>query len=147
MNLTGSSSGGWDSCVRRTWCNSVYYNAIPSTLRPIFKQVKNVTAATGGTGSGGDSTTTSNDYFALPAQKEVFGTTNTASATAEASLSQFKWYETESRRSKGGGAKWWVRSPYASATASAFCIVEQAYSSGSGYHANYSLGLSPFGCI
>ena len=30
------NSGGWDACARRTWCNDVYKNAIPSTEKEVF---------------------------------------------------------------------------------------------------------------
>lgn len=61
MNSSNTNAGGWDGCARRTWCNSVYYNAIPSTLRGIFKKFKNVTASAGNVAT----TKESEDYFAL----------------------------------------------------------------------------------
>lgn len=109
-----STSKIWDSCFRRTWCNSRFRNAIPESLRGIFKQHLNVTAD-------GPSTTTvtSTDYFALPAEKEVFGSNTYADSTAEASLSQFEYYATEANRIKkvgdGGSAdNWWERSTHLS---------------------------------
>lgn len=143
MNSSDTNSGGWNSCKRRTWCNSVFYNAIPTALRPIFKQFKNVTASGAST-----STTTSTDYFALPSEKEVFGSVTYANSTAESSNSQFEWYKTSSNRVKkvnGSANSWWGRSPY-SGTSAGFCRV---YSDGSA-SANYAsdtFGISPFGCI
>lgn len=143
MNSSDTNSGGWNSCKRRTWCNSVFYNAIPTTLRPIFKQFKNVTAS--GTST---STTTSTDYFALPSEKEVFGSVTYANSTAESSNSQFEWYKTSSNRVKkvnGSANYWWERSPY-SGNSGFFCSV---YSDGSAAHNSASItrGISPFGCI
>lgn len=143
MNSSDTNSGGWNSCKRRTWCNSVFYNAIPTALRPIFKQFKNVTASGAST-----STTTSTDYFALPSEKEVFGSVTYANSTAESSNSQFEWYKTSSNRVKkvnGSAADWWERSPY-SGYSSNFCYV---VSDGSAYYysASGTLGISPFGCI
>ena len=66
---SSSNTYGWYKMSRRTWCNSTYKNAFPSTIVSIFKEHQNVTGTLDGTGS-----TTSNDYFALPAEKEVFGT-------------------------------------------------------------------------
>lgn len=40
MNSSDTNSGGWNGCARRNWCNYIYRQAIPSTLRSIFKQVK-----------------------------------------------------------------------------------------------------------
>lgn len=94
-NSTATTAGGWNGCARRTWCNSVFKDAVPSTLVGIFKEHQNITAD--GTGA---STATSNDYFALPAEKEIYGTNTYANSTAESSLSQFKYYETTSNQIK-----------------------------------------------
>ena len=145
MNSSSTNSGGWEKCARRTWCNNVFYKAIPSAIRPIFKQFKNVTAS--GTGS---STTTSTDYFALPSEKEIFGTTTYADGTAESANRQFAWYKTSANRIKydeGSSNAWWYweRSPYSS-NSNYFCFVNgngSADCSTAGYHN----ALSPFGCI
>lgn len=141
MNSSDTNANGWDGCARRTWCNSVFRNAIPSALRGIFKQHKNKASA----GSGSSTIKTSNDYFALPAEIEVFGT---RSYSASGEGSQFKYYETASNRIKnvnGSAAYWWERSPY-SGYSTRFCI---AYSDGSADYLNASntRGLAPFGCI
>lgn len=143
MNSSDTNSGGWNSCKRRTWCNSVFYNAIPTALRPIFKQFKNVTASGAST-----STTTSTDYFALPSEKEVFGSVTYANSTAESSNSQFEWYKTSSNRVKkvnGSAYYWWGRSPY-SGISSNFCFVTSDGSADANL-ASYTFGISPFGCI
>lgn len=145
MNSSSTNTNGWDGCLRRPWCNNIFYNAIPSTLIGIFKQFKNVTA------NGSDSTTTeSNDYFALPAEKEIFGTNSYANSTAETSLSQFTYYATSSNRIKtcgdlGSANLWWERSPY-SGNSSFFCIVHSGGSAGY-INANDAYLLAPFGCI
>ena len=145
MNSSNTNTGGWNSCARRTWCNSVYKNAVPETLRTIFKEFNNVTA-------NGSSTTTatSADYFALPSEKEVLGSVTYANATAEASNSQFKYYETSANRSKevgegGSATTWWNRSPR-SGSSTSFCQIGANGGSGS-FSANASEGLAPFGCI
>ena len=133
----------WDSCVRRTWCNGLFRNAIPATLRDIFKQHLNITA------DGPNSTTvTSTDYFALPAEKEVFGSNTKANSTAEASLTQFEYYATEANRIKkqgdGGSAYiWWERSTNLSY---GFCRVMSNGSAERGQPSSDYL-LSPFGVI
>lgn len=145
MNSSNTNSGGWEACARRTWCNSVFRNAIPSTLRDIFKQHLNVTA------NGSSSTTaTSTDYFALPAEKEVFGSVSRADSTAEASLTQFEYYKTSSNRIKktgdsGSASSWRERSPR-SGNSGIFCTVS---SNGSADYepASFSYLLAPFGCI
>lgn len=145
MNSSNTNSGGWDSCARRTWCNEVFRNAIPESLRGIFKQHLNVTANGGGT-----TTVTSTDYFALPAEKEVFGSVSSANSTAEISLTHFEFYKTSANRTKktgdGGSAyNWWERSPRFDYSSS-FCYV---YSNGSANAtaASNTYLLSPFGVI
>lgn len=39
MNQSGSNSGGWESCERRSWCNDTYYNALPTYLKDSVKPV------------------------------------------------------------------------------------------------------------
>lgn len=143
MNSSDTNSGGWNSCKRRTWCNSVFRNSIPSALRGIFKQFKSVTA------NGSSSTTaTSTDYFALPSEKEVFGSVTYANSTAESSNSQFEWYKTSSNRVKkvnGSANSWWERSP-SSGYSRNFCSVDSDGSASTDF-ASITFGVSPFGCI
>ena len=154
MNSSNTNSGSWNGSARRTWCNNVFRNAIPSTLRAIFKQFKTVTAQT----YNGSTNQTSVDYFALPAAKEVFGgsATSAGSATSFSNLTefnalfQFDYYKTTSNRVKklgktGAADGWWERSPYCSGS-NTFCRV---YSGGtaSNDRASNTYGLAPFGCI
>ena len=143
MNSSSTNSGGWNGCARRTWCNGTYRNAIPSALRPIFKQFK--TTAANGSGS---SKVESTDYFALFSEKEIFGSTSYADSSAESSNSQLDYYKTASNRVKkvnGSACAWWERSPY-SGVSYYFCIV---YSDGTANwnSAGSTIGLAPFGCI
>ena len=154
MNSSETNSGSWDGSARRTWCNNVFRNAIPSTLRAIFKQFKTVTAQT----YNGSTNQTSVDYFALPAAKEVFGgsassagsSTSYSNLTEFNALFQFTYYATASNRVKkrgktGSADIWWERSPrYSSSTY--FCRVN---SNGTANRntASSSSGLAPFGCI
>ncbi len=147
MNSSSVNAGGWDLCARRTWCNSVYKNALPPTLVGIFKEHQNITSQ-GSTSH--SSTTTSNDYFALPSEKEVFGAVTYANATAETNNSQFEYYETAANRIKkagdnGSASYWWERSPYSSSS-SYFCSVLSS-GSANGYIASTTYGLAPFGVI
>ena len=143
MNSQNTNSGGWNSCPRRTWCNSVYRNAIPATLRPIFKQF--TTYAANGTGS---TSTASSDYFAFFSEKEIFGSTTYADSSAESQNTQLNWFKTSSNRIKmvnGGARGWWERSPR-SGYSNSFCSVTGSGAAG-WYYASISGGLAPFGCI
>lgn len=144
MNSSNTNSGGWEQCARRTWCNNVFRNAIPSNIRSIFKQHRNITA-----NGSGSTTATSVDYFALPSEKEIFGSITYANSTAETSNTQFDYYKTAANRIKkpgtGSAASWWERSPR-SGGSSIFCYVTSGGGAG-GSGASDTYGLSPFGCI
>ena len=146
MNSSETNSGSWNGSARRTWCNSVYKNALPSTLLPIFKQFKTITAQT----YNGSTNQTSVDYFALPAEKEIFDSRDFSNETEFNALFQFDYYKTTSNRVKklgktGGADAWWGRSLYDSNSES-FCIVRP--NGGAAFNvASYGRGLAPFGCI
>lgn len=146
MNSSDTNSGSWNGSARRTWCNNVFRNAIPSTLRAIFKQFKTVTAQT----YDGSTNQTSVDWFVLPAEKEVFGSITYSNPKEESALFQFDYYKTESNRVKMSGkesspGQWWERSPNYNYS-SDFCSVGSS-GIGSTSSANRDRGLAPFGCI
>ena len=144
MNSSRTNSGSWNGCARRTWCNAIYYNAIPEALRPIFKQMKVTTAET----YNGSTLKESEDFFALRAEQEIFGTRSYSNSTEAAALEQIDWYKTAANRKKlrsGSADAWWERSPNASNSA-LFCRVNS--SGGANYNpAADARGLAPFGCI
>ena len=123
----------------------MFRNAISSTLRGIFKQF--ITYAANGSGS---SSVASSDYFALPSEKEIFGSISYSNSSAEAQNSQLDYYKTTANRVKmlgtNGSACWWFeRSPF-SGSSYYFCAVQLRGSTNYGYVA-FAYGLSPFGCI
>lgn len=143
MNSSATYSGGWNSCKRRTWCNNVYRNAIPASLRGIFKQF--TTYAANGPGS---SSVASSDYFALFSEKEVFGSTTYANSSAESKNSQLTWFKTSSNRIKrvnGNTRRWWERSHYSGYSNRFCCVTNRGGASWSS--ADIARGLAPFGCI
>ena len=145
MNSSSTNSGGWASCARRTWCNSVFYNALPSYIKNSLKKVKVITA-----NGSGSSTSTSEDYCFLPAEKEVFASNTYGNSTAESSLKQWTYYATSSNRVKhcgpnGSANSWWERSPN-SGNSSHFCGVNSD-GSASWYIADSARLLAPSGCF
>ena len=152
MNRSGTNVGSWNGSGRRTWCNNVFYNAIPTTLRHIFKQFKVITAET----YNGTTLQTSVDWFTLPAEREIFGAgygydgdgwANNTEANSE-KLFQYDWYKTASNRIKtvnGSADYWWERSPSARGS-TYYCGVRE---DGSDYYGTVTLarGLSPVGVI
>ena len=145
MNSTNTNSGGWTSSARRTWCNDVYYNALPDSFKSMVKPVKKLTSA------GAQSTTinTTVDKVFLLSEVEIYGTT-TDSVAGEGS--QYTYYETASNRyknpklsSSSNSCAYWQRSPRGS-NSTRFCYVGGGGSSGGG-SASYALGLAPCLCI
>ena len=145
MNSSNTNSGGWDSCARRTWCNNVFYPALPELFRKLTKTV-NVVAANGSS----TTTATSKDKCFLLSEKEIFGSTSYANGTAEAGLKQVPYYATTSNRvkklGKGGSAyPWWLRSPR-SGGSTTFCLVNSG-GTASRADASSTRLLAPCGCI
>lgn len=151
MNSERTSLGSWNGSPRRTWCNSVYKNALPSTLLPIFKQFKTITSKD----YNGSTNQESVDYFALPAEKEIFNSRNSSTDTEFNALFQFDYYKTASNRIKklgktGSADFWWQRSPCeGDSNSTSFCITNVVFGVASTGRsaALESYGLAPFGCI
>ena len=144
MNSSNTNSGSWDGCARRSWCNGAFRQAIPDSLRGIFKQMQTITAET----HNGSTLKTSIDYFALPAEREVRDKLNSSNSTEAASLVQFTWYATFANGKKkvnGRNSDWWGRSP-SNSWSETFCIIMHDGVAASA-DANSTRGLSPFGCI
>lgn len=143
MNITNRTDGGWRDCSRRQWCIQVFPDALPSDFKSLFRQFK-VTTATGKT----TANAVTDDYFTLPAEKEVFGSNNVADSTAEASLFQLDYFKIDANKIKkvnGAYARWYERSPsnYSELT---YCTV---YTDGGAYDAFAGTphGLSIMGVI
>ena len=150
MNSSGSNSGSWKSCPRRTWCNSYFKPAFESGLLPAIKAVKVRTidvyngSSMQETGTGTDA----GDYFFLPTEKEIQGSRSYSNTTEASEFPQWQHYSTASNKIKqksGSNYYWWLRSPYSS-NSSYFCSVD---SDGSAYDSiarNYR-GLAVAGCV
>ena len=146
MNSSNTNSGSWNGSARRTWCNNVFRNAIPSTLRAIFKQFKTVTAQT----YNGSTNQTSVDYFALPAEKEIFGSRTYSNETEFNALFQFDYYKITSNRvkklGKAGNVNYWRERSPDYTDPFRFCSVNNL-GGAIYYNASSAVGLAPFGCI
>lgn len=141
MNSTNTNVGGWKNSARRTWCNSVYYNAIPSGFKALLKEFTNQSGLGNSSSSGVEDTL---DYCALPAEIEVFDST-TYSVLGEGT--QFKYYENSANWIKNIGNSevayhWWIRSPIP-ANNRQFCYVYKSGGPNSDSASN-SYGLAPF---
>jgi hypothetical protein len=143
INTSQTNVGGWDQSPRRNWCNTVFKNAIPATLLPIFKQFKVKASA----GNKSTSLVESVDWFSLPCMSEV-GLTFSYAVAGEGTTMQ--WYNTSSNRikklsSSGSANIWWTRSPSTGDTYS-FCNVDMNGTAFTNTAFN-GYGLSPFGVI
>lgn len=141
MEESNTNANGWNGCKRRTWCNEVFYNALPAWLKEATKEVLNKTSA------GNKSTTLVDTYdkIALPCMTEV-GLTYQYAVAGEGTA--WSYYTSDALRIKkvsGSANVWWSRSPSTS-TATTFCIVTSSGAASSN-SASSTSGLAPFGCF
>lgn len=145
MNSSNTNTNGWSGSARRTWCNNVFPNSLPSTFKSCFRQFKWKTGKGGDASSGLLETT---DLFALACEKQIFGSV-AYSQSDEANLyNHWQWYQTASNRKKnlnGSASLWWESSPRSGGSA-AFCAVDSNGNAGY-YYASNARGVAPFGCI
>lgn len=146
INGSSTNSGGWEGCVRRTWCNNVYKKCLPTYIQNMMKQVKKLTSA----GSRSSTIKASNDYAFLLSEIEIFG--NAAySYSGEGKQYQYFKNATANRYKKPRfddslvSGHYWERSPYFGSE-SRFCHVD--VSGNSHYNdAHNSYGIVPCLCI
>jgi hypothetical protein len=140
----------WNKSNRRTWVNTTYRNAIPSTLRPVFKKFKVVTLV-----SKKPTYKTTYDYFTLPGRFELpFDRQYPTWKNYAKEGSAIEYYQLSSEATnKFTGKKhlrWWTRSMYdgdGSGLSMILCNPKNPscdFSSSSGHH---SYGISPYGVI
>ena len=137
-----SNNNGWNNSYSRSWCNNSFKNAIPSNIRSLFKQFVNIT----GKLDGGTESVTTNDYFSLYAEKEMFGSSTYADSTAEGNLFQFAYNATHKTKKVGSSNSiYWERSTGGGSKAGyTLCVTAGGspdYASGQNY------GISVYGCI
>lgn len=144
---------GWNGCDRRSWCNSTYYNSIPSTLRPIFKRFKTYSGRKySSSGKYVDMMVESLDYFSLFSEVEVFGSSTYSNAASESNNSQLDWFKTTVNRLKYSSypgsvfsGSWFLRSTVPDNLYD-FCAVDENGNPITDENYSYLL-IAPFGCI
>lgn len=147
MNSSDTNSGGWKNCARRTWCNNVFFAALPSVWQSMVKIVNKKSGTGGGSSSGTEITA---DKIFLAAEIEIFGST-TYSVAGEGTQYQYYKNATANRYKmpKWGSSYvthiYWERSPD-SGSASIFCSVNNN-GSASHYTATNAFGVAPCLCI
>jgi len=146
MNSSNTNVGGWTSCARRTWCNNVFYNALPSYFKNLVKPVDKLTSA----GNQSSIINTDSNYCFLLSEIEIFGSV-TYSKAGEGS--QYAWfanatanrYKLPKWNSSLVSDSWWERSPRGSGSGR-FCAV---YNDGDAVDsfASIARGLAPACCL
>lgn len=146
INGSSTNSGGWEGCVRRTWCNNVYKKCLPTYIQNMMKQVEKLTSA----GSRSSTIKISNDYAFLLSETEIFGSA-AYSYAGEGKQYQYFKNATANRYKKPRfddsfvSGHYWERSPYFGSE-SRFCHVD--VSGNSHYNdASSSYGIVPCLCI
>ena len=122
---TNTNVGGWNDSLIRTYLNSTVYNALPSDLRSVIKQVNKPTA--NGGNQAGTTVVNSADKLFLFSVVEVFGTNTTYSHDGEGS--GYPIFTDDSSRVRSN-TTWWLRSPYYDSDY-IFCIVQSYGARGS----------------
>lgn len=143
MNDTATNVGGWSSCLRRTWCNDVFYSALPTTIRSLVKTVNKLTSA------GNQLTTivTTQDKVFLLSAIEV---QSTPSSGVAGEGSRYEYYDTADNRKKKpvlegyASAYWWLRSPRKSDSKS---FIHRSGTSTSSMNAQNAVGICPAFCL
>lgn len=146
INGSSTNSGGWEGCVRRTWCNNVYKKCLPTYIQNMMKQVEKLTSA----GSRSSTIKISNDYAFLLSEIEIFGSA-TYSYAGEGKQYQYFKNATANRYKKPRyssayvSGQYWTRSPYSSDSDS-FCGVGRGGGANADSASNTG-GIVPCLCI
>ena len=153
MNSTKTNVGGWKSCARRTWCNNVFYNALPLNVKSLVKQVDKYSGVGGSSSSDVEVTS---DYIWLPSDSEICGYDAAWSYFDEGD--QYSYFSTAkvnrykkpiwSSSSSAVSCCYWLRSPKW-LDDEQFIYVDYYYNSsaGLGDDANTAYGISPAWCM
>ena len=154
MNADTETTITWDTCARREWCNNIFRYSLPTELQKAFKEFRDYY-----------SDTSSYDWFAIPAEKNICDVSaDGSSATSISGQFHFKYYEISTNRAKygkftrtGNDDMYDAEAELASVDyftgdkfyqgAKFFVGIDKTFLNGGAHRMNYRRGLSPFGCI
>lgn len=140
----------WSSCPRRSWCNDIFKNALPTELQNLLKMVtKNTYRYSKSTSYRTQQTT--DDYCFIPSEFEVFGVAANGSSYYGSGDdgNQYKYYETASNRIKGNTMEF-TRTGYTNTNSSWGGYMYIHYNDSSKGHssnANNTYAICPAFCI
>lgn len=146
MNSSNTNRGGWRSCARRTWCNNVFFAALPSAWQSIVKTVIKKTSI----GNTNSTVLGDQDKIFLAAEVEIFGSINYSFAGEG---TQYQYYKNATanryKMPKFGpsylSSNYFERSSFRDDAAS-FCYMVYT-GSASGATAYTAAGIAPCLCI
>ena len=145
MNNEMISGASWNTMAMKTDLNTLYYNAIPATLRSIIKP--HVTTSYAGSNTGVNQTTT--EYISLFAEKEILGARSYSNAVEANALSQMEYYEVATNRIKynadGTKVLYYLRSPMSESNL--FCRIGSGGETSNMGSITGDYSIAPFGCI
>lgn len=131
---------GWKNSKRRSWCNSIYINALPTAIK---NAVVNVTKySTNGNGS--SSITSTSDKAFLVSEIEINGS-RTYSFSGEGSL--YSWYQSSTNRTKGTASGYFTRSDTNNSTTGMTGRICTYQGKADHAWANSSRGIVPAFCL
>lgn len=142
VNGMSYNAGGWADTPRRSWANGTFRNAIPASIRGIFKQFKCVS----GLGDKSTECGTTNDYFALISECNTHGQ-STGSYNDGVKWDYFEnaSYVKKTNNGTGTATAYYYRTP-AILSSSEYCM-ETADGRKSATAASTNIGISLFGVI
>lgn len=146
MNSASTNVGGWTSCARRSWCNEVFFEALPNNIKSVVKAVNKLTSA----GNQSSTINTDSDYCFLLSEIEILGS---ISYSVAGEGSQYAWFSNaianRYKLPKFNGSSlssyWFDRSPAGNSSRN-FCFINNRGNDGSN-DASSRYGISPAFCI
>ena len=155
---SSTGQGSWTSCPRRNWCNGGFRQSLPSTLRDIFKKVNFISGKTSSS-----TNETVQDYFALPAMKELSNAYGDIQSTAGVrtfytttqefnALKTFEYYTVSANRikyrsSSSTANSYWGRSPRYDKTAQGTYMNQSGSPGTTSSTSSSGMSFSPIGVI
>lgn len=146
MSSRQSNEGGWNACVRRGWCNDMYFYALPTAWRSMVKTVNKKTSV----GNISSTIKTDQDKIFLPSEIEIFGSRAFSFAGEGEQYQYYKnaisnRYKAPRWTSTDNSSIYFTRSPCSSDNTS-FCIVSATGHESTRY-ANATVGIAPMMCV
>ena len=147
MSSSGTTIDGWGSCNRRTWCNNVYFSALPSTWQSMVKTVNKKFVP----GNNDYAIRTAQDKIFLAAEIEIFGQHDMSLVKGEGTQYQYYKNATANRYKMPKWDSSYVSQQYFTRSARPnhyqyYCIVNSSGKSEIG-SVSTAFGIAPCLCI